>query len=119
MSDEDRVRGLIDADALARWMDERGLPGKGEPVETRFISGGASNELFEIKRGDARLAESGGVAASGAHARSRRSSRRGGPAVSTRGRSIRGGWVSDGGAIGSGEPVPATMTGRNPAKFGA
>jgi aminoglycoside phosphotransferase (APT) family kinase protein len=47
---------LIDADQLARWMDERDLPGKGEPVESRFISGGASNELFEIKRGDARLA---------------------------------------------------------------
>ena len=30
----------------------KGLPGKGEPVETAFISGGASNEIFEIRRGE-------------------------------------------------------------------
>jgi aminoglycoside phosphotransferase (APT) family kinase protein len=56
VSDEDRVQGLIDAEQLARWMDERDLPGKGLPVEARFISGGASNEIFEIRRGDVRLA---------------------------------------------------------------
>ncbi|MBX3024500.1 phosphotransferase family protein [bacterium] len=36
-------------------MDERRLPGAGSPIEARFISGGASNEIFEIIRGDARL----------------------------------------------------------------
>ncbi len=51
-----RTAGLVDPDALARWMDERDLPGKGEPVETTFISGGSSNEIFEIKRGDAVMA---------------------------------------------------------------
>ena len=51
-----RTEGLVDADALARWMDERDLPGKGEPVETTFISGGSSNEIFEIRRGDAVMA---------------------------------------------------------------
>ncbi len=37
-------------------MDAQGLPGRGEPVACRFITGGASNELFEIRRGDLRLA---------------------------------------------------------------
>ena len=32
------------------------LPGDGEPIESRFISGGASNEIFEIRRGDHRWA---------------------------------------------------------------
>ena len=54
--DEERTRGLVDPERLARWMDERRLPGSGEPLEARFISGGASNELFEIRRGDARMA---------------------------------------------------------------
>ncbi len=56
MSDDDRIGGLVDPDRLGRWMDERGLPGRGEPVRLRFITGGASNELFEIRRGDARMA---------------------------------------------------------------
>lgn len=51
-----RTEGLVDADALGRWMDERDLPGKGEPVETTFISGGSSNEIFEIRRGEHRMA---------------------------------------------------------------
>jgi aminoglycoside phosphotransferase (APT) family kinase protein len=54
--DEERTRGLVDPAALARWMDARHLPGEGLPVETRFISGGASNELFEIRRGELRMA---------------------------------------------------------------
>jgi len=54
--DEERVRDLVDRDRLSRWMDERELPGRGEPLEVRFISGGASNELFEIRRGEARMA---------------------------------------------------------------
>ena len=37
-------------------MDAQGLPGTGEPVEARFITGGASNEIFEIVRGPHRMA---------------------------------------------------------------
>jgi aminoglycoside phosphotransferase (APT) family kinase protein len=33
-------------------MDERGLPGKGESVEQRYVSGGSQNEIYEIRRGD-------------------------------------------------------------------
>jgi len=47
-----RVAGLVDDERLGRWMDERGLPGAGEPVTSRFISGGASNEIFAIRRGE-------------------------------------------------------------------
>jgi aminoglycoside phosphotransferase (APT) family kinase protein len=43
---------LIATDRLARWMDDEGLPGKGEPVEHRFISGGSQNEIYEIRRGE-------------------------------------------------------------------
>jgi aminoglycoside phosphotransferase (APT) family kinase protein len=55
-TDADRVQGLIDPEKLARWMDAQKLPGAGSPVEARFVTGGASNELFEIRRGDARMA---------------------------------------------------------------
>ena len=56
MSDDQRTRGLVDPAALGRWMDAQPLPCRGEPITTRFITGGASNELFEIRRGDARYA---------------------------------------------------------------
>jgi len=56
IDDDARTEGLIDRDALGRWMDERGLPGKGEPVETKYLSGGSSNEIFEIRRGEHGLA---------------------------------------------------------------
>ena len=55
-SDEDRIQGLIDIPRLAEWMDAQGLPGRGEPLEARFISGGASNEIFELARGEQRFA---------------------------------------------------------------
>jgi aminoglycoside phosphotransferase (APT) family kinase protein len=55
-AETDRTAGLIDAEALARWMDARKLPGSGEPLTARFITGGASNELFEVRRGDVRMA---------------------------------------------------------------
>jgi len=42
----------FDAAALGRWMDEAGLPGRGIPIEQRYISGGSQNEIFEISRGD-------------------------------------------------------------------
>ena len=43
---------MIDFDRLATWMDAHGLPGKGEPIEPRFLSGGSQNEIYEIRRGD-------------------------------------------------------------------
>jgi aminoglycoside phosphotransferase (APT) family kinase protein len=54
--DAARTQGLVDPEALARWMDARKLPGTGSPVTARFVTGGASNELFEVRRGDVRLA---------------------------------------------------------------
>ena len=52
---DERIRELLRPGDLARWMDDKGLPGAGQPLEARFISGGASNEIFEITRGDARM----------------------------------------------------------------
>ena len=43
---------MIDIDRLAQWMDDEGLPGKGEPLEHRFISGGTQNEIYELRRGE-------------------------------------------------------------------
>ena len=43
---------MIDVARLAAWMDARGLPGKGAPLEHRFISGGSQNEIYEIRRGE-------------------------------------------------------------------
>ena len=43
---------MIDLDRLAQWLDEEGLPGKGEPLEHRFIAGGSQNEIYEIRRGE-------------------------------------------------------------------
>ena len=56
MDEAERIRALVNPEVLGRWMDERKLPGAGEPVTARFISGGASNEIFEIRRGDVRMA---------------------------------------------------------------
>ena len=53
--DSDRTEGLVDEAALAAWMDAQGLPGAGAPISIRFISGGASNEIFEVIRGDERM----------------------------------------------------------------
>jgi aminoglycoside phosphotransferase (APT) family kinase protein len=46
----------IDTEALARWMDAQHLPGCGSPLTARYISGGASNEIFALQRGDVRMA---------------------------------------------------------------
>jgi aminoglycoside phosphotransferase (APT) family kinase protein len=43
---------VIDFERLAAWMDDQGLPGKGEPIEERFLSGGSQNEIYEIRRGE-------------------------------------------------------------------
>ena len=43
---------MIDLERLATWMDDLGLPGKGEPIEQSFVSGGSQNEIYEIRRGE-------------------------------------------------------------------
>ncbi len=55
-SEAKRTEGLIDPVALGKWMDSQGIPGRGEPITSRFVSGGASNEIFEIRRGEHRWA---------------------------------------------------------------
>ncbi len=35
-------------------MDVAGLPGRGEPIDVRFLSGGSQNEIYEIRRGEKR-----------------------------------------------------------------
>lgn len=42
----------IDTARLADWMDNAGLPGKGEPLEARFLSGGTQNVIYAIRRGE-------------------------------------------------------------------
>ncbi|HVU62309.1 MAG TPA: phosphotransferase family protein [Mycobacteriales bacterium] len=42
----------LDADALASWLDTQDVPGRGEPLEHRYISGGSQNAIYEIRRGD-------------------------------------------------------------------
>ena len=54
--DAGRTAGLVDHERLGAWMDGRGLPGAGESLSVRFISGGASNEIFEVSRGGCRWA---------------------------------------------------------------
>jgi aminoglycoside phosphotransferase (APT) family kinase protein len=44
----------IDVERLAAWMDEAALPGKGEPLTARFLSGGTQNVIYELTRGDER-----------------------------------------------------------------
>ena len=51
-----RTAGLVDPERLGAWMDGQGLPGEGEPIASRFVSGGASNEIFEVSRGGHRWA---------------------------------------------------------------
>ncbi len=56
ISEDARLHGLVDGEALGRWMDAQGLAGTGAPVESAFISGGSQNEIFEIRRGGFRCA---------------------------------------------------------------
>jgi hypothetical protein len=37
-------------------MDDQDLPGPGEPIEYRFLSGGTQNEIYELSRGELRCA---------------------------------------------------------------
>jgi aminoglycoside phosphotransferase (APT) family kinase protein len=41
---------LIDVDRLASWLDGTDLPGKGAPLDQRFVSGGTQNEIYDIRR---------------------------------------------------------------------
>ena len=45
---------IIDTTRLAEWMDGAALPGKGEPLTTRFLSGGTQNVIYELRRGEHR-----------------------------------------------------------------
>jgi aminoglycoside phosphotransferase (APT) family kinase protein len=42
----------LDLDALAAFMDAQSLPGSGRPIRAEFVTGGASNDLFSITRGE-------------------------------------------------------------------
>jgi aminoglycoside phosphotransferase (APT) family kinase protein len=42
----------IDTERLGAWMDDAGLPGKGAPIESSYISGGSQNEIYELRRGE-------------------------------------------------------------------
>jgi aminoglycoside phosphotransferase (APT) family kinase protein len=50
--ENDILPTVINAERLAAWMDGVGLPGKGEPVRLRFVSGGTQNDIYEVRRGD-------------------------------------------------------------------
>jgi aminoglycoside phosphotransferase (APT) family kinase protein len=43
---------MIDVERLETWLDERGLPGAGQPIQCEFVSGGTQNDIYEIRRGD-------------------------------------------------------------------
>jgi len=43
---------VIDVDRLTPWLDGTELPGKGEPIEVSYVSGGSQNEIYEVRRGD-------------------------------------------------------------------
>jgi aminoglycoside phosphotransferase (APT) family kinase protein len=43
---------MLDSERLTAWLDDEGLPGKGEPLETAFVSGGTQNEIYEVRRGE-------------------------------------------------------------------
>ncbi len=49
------MEDLLDIDRLTGWMDANDVGDRGELVVARPIAGGASNEIFEITRGDARM----------------------------------------------------------------
>ncbi|BBX15608.1 acyl-CoA dehydrogenase [Mycolicibacterium duvalii] len=44
----------LNTQRLAAWMDSAELPGTGEPLQTRFLSGGTQNVIYELRRGEHR-----------------------------------------------------------------
>jgi aminoglycoside phosphotransferase (APT) family kinase protein len=46
------VSEVVDTERLGAWMDQAGLPGRGEPIESRYVSGGSQNEIYELRRGE-------------------------------------------------------------------
>jgi len=48
---EEQTPVIGDVERLVVWMDAQGLPGAGEPLEQRYISGGSQNEIYELRRG--------------------------------------------------------------------
>ena len=43
---------VLDRVRLAEWLDRSGLPGRGQPLELRYISGGSQNEIYEVRRAE-------------------------------------------------------------------
>jgi len=56
MADPTHEPAIADLARLAEWLDAHGVPGAGLPLSARFVSGGASNQIFELRRGDHRFA---------------------------------------------------------------
>ena len=56
MAEQAHEPAIADLPRLAEWLDAHGAPGAGLPLAVRFVSGGASNEIFELRRGDHRFA---------------------------------------------------------------
>jgi aminoglycoside phosphotransferase (APT) family kinase protein len=48
---EETTPTIGDVDRLVAWMDAEGLPGAGERLQHRYISGGSQNEIYELRRG--------------------------------------------------------------------
>jgi aminoglycoside phosphotransferase (APT) family kinase protein len=42
----------VNTESLAAWLDEQDLPGRGEPLTLRRITGGAQNVIYEVRRGE-------------------------------------------------------------------
>ena len=47
---DETVPTIADVERLVAWMDAQGL-GSG-PLESRYVSGGSQNEIYELRRGD-------------------------------------------------------------------
>jgi hypothetical protein len=41
---------MIDFERLAAWMDDQGLPGKGEPIQEKFLSGRSTRSVAATTR---------------------------------------------------------------------
>jgi aminoglycoside phosphotransferase (APT) family kinase protein len=52
MSVDQETVAALDTGALSAWLDTQDVPGRGEPLEQRYVSGGSQNEIFEIRRGE-------------------------------------------------------------------